>query len=106
MIDLIKKTRASGVLFISGDVHYGEISKLNAEGCYPLYDVTSSGITSTWYFATPNAQRIEGPVMDNHFGKITIGWQEQDPPITMEIFDLHNNQRVEHTIRLSQISFK
>lgn len=105
MIGLIKKTKANGVLFISGDVHYAEISKYDADGCYPIYDVTSSGITSTWYFATPNAYRIEGPVMENHFGMIAIQWKEPDPSIKMEIYDIRNNQRVEHTIRLSEISF-
>ena len=105
MIDVIKRTKANGVLFISGDVHYAEISKFDAEGCYPIYDVTSSGITSTWHFATPNANRIEGPVMDNHFGLIGINWKEADPFIKMEIIDIRNNQRVEHTIKLSEISF-
>lgn len=104
MLDLIKSTKANGVLFITGDVHYGEISVLNDEGLYPIYDFTSSGITSTWDFATPNANRIEGPVMDNHFGLLTITW-DQDPEIRMEIFDVKDNQRVEYTIRLSDISF-
>ena len=105
-LDLVKKTKASGVLFITGDVHYGEISKLEKEGLYPIYDFTSSGITSTWHFATPNENRIEGPVMDNHFGLLTIDWTEKDPTIKMEIIDVRNNQRVEHGIRLSEISFK
>lgn len=105
MVNLIKKTKANGVMFISGDVHYAEISKYEAPGCYPLYDVTSSGITSTWYFATPNAHRIEGPVMENHFGLISIDWKQKDPAITMEIIDIKENQRIEHTVRLSQLSF-
>ncbi|MBL7802494.1 MAG: alkaline phosphatase family protein [Saprospiraceae bacterium] len=105
MLDLIKKTRANGVLFITGDVHYGEISVLHEPGLYPIYDVTASGITSTWYFATPNDNRIEGPVMDNHFGQISIDWTQTDPLITMEIFDIRGNQRVEHQVRLSEISF-
>jgi alkaline phosphatase D len=105
MIDLIKRTKANGVLFISGDVHYAEISKYDADGCYPIYDVTSSGITSTWYFATPNAYRIEGPVMDNHFGMISVNWKESDPTIKMEIIDIRNNQRIEHSIKLSEITF-
>jgi alkaline phosphatase D len=105
-IDLVKKTKANGVLFISGDVHYAEISKLKAEDCYPIFDVTSSGITSTWTFATPNDNRIEGPVMDNHFGLISIDWKAKDPQIKMEIWDVRNNQRIEHTIGLSEIMFK
>jgi len=103
-IDLIKKTRASGVLFLTGDVHYGELSKLNVSDLYPLYDFTSSGITSTWSFATPNSNRIEGPIMDNNFGLITIRW-EKDPVIDLQLIDAANNSRVQYQFRLSEISF-
>ena len=105
-LNLIKKTRANGVVFITGDVHYAEISKLDVEGQYPIYDVTASGITSTWHFATPNKNRIEGPIMENHFGLITIDWNKKDPELKMEIWDVRDNQRIEHTIMLSEISFK
>lgn len=105
LLDLIKKTRANGVLFITGDVHYAEISELRDKGLYPIYDVTSSGITSTWHFATPNENRIEGPVMENHFGLLSIDWSQPDPLIKMEIYDNRNNQRIEHSVRLSEISF-
>lgn len=105
-LELIKKTKANGVLFITGDVHYAEISKLEVKNQYPVYDITSSGITSTWYFATPNDNRIEGPVMENHFGLLTIDWAKKDPEIKMEIWDIRDNQRIEHTIRVSEISFK
>jgi len=105
MLELIKKTKASGVMFLTGDVHYAEISKLQAEGLYPIYDITSSGITSTWDFATLNKNRIEGPVMDNHFGLVTITWKK-DPVIKMEIIDKFNNQRIEYTVKRSEISNK
>jgi alkaline phosphatase D len=104
-LDLVKKTRANGVMFITGDVHYAEISKLQHKGLYPIYDVTASGITSSWHFATPNTNRIEGPVMDNHFGLLTIDWQQKDPVIKMEIWDIRDNQRIEYSIKLSEISF-
>ena len=105
MLDLIKKTKANGVIFLTGDVHYAEISKLQEEGMYPVYDVTASGITSTWDFATLNKNRIEGPIMDNHFGLLTIEWQD-DPVIKMEIIDKFRNNRIEYTIKRSEISFK
>jgi alkaline phosphatase D len=104
VLDLIKNTKANRVLFLTGDVHYAEISKLQENGLYPLYDITSSGITSTWDFATPNKNRIEGPVMDNHFGLLTITW-EKDPVIQMQIIDKYNNSRIEYTIKASDISF-
>jgi len=72
MFEIINKTRANGVIFISGDVHYGEISKLFNPITYPIFDVTSSGLTQTWEFATPNSNRIAGPVMENNYGMLTI----------------------------------
>ncbi len=104
MLNLIKETKAEGVIFLTGDVHYAEISRVNEPGLYPVYDVTSSGITSTWSFATPNKYRIEGPVMDNHFGLLTVTW-ERDPVVRMEVIDKYNNSRIEYTIKRSEISF-
>ena len=37
--------QVSGVIFISGDVHFGEISRYDCGLSYPVYDITSSGIT-------------------------------------------------------------
>jgi len=105
MLELLKKTKANGVIFLTGDVHYAEISKLEEPGLYPIYDVTASGITSTWDFATLNKNRIEGPVMDNHFGLLTIDWQTV-PVIKMEIIDKYRNSRIEYTIKGSEIMFK
>jgi alkaline phosphatase D len=105
MTQLIKKTRAEGVIFISGDVHYAEISKRQFDQLYPIYDITSSGITSTWDFPTRNKYRIEGPVMENHFGLIIIDWSNDIPLIKMEVIDIQGNQRIEYTFPLDQLSF-
>jgi alkaline phosphatase D len=103
LLDLIKKTKANGVMFITGDVHYSEISKLETD-FYPIYDHTSSGLSSTWHFATPNRNRIEGPIMENHFGLITINWGDKTS-VTMETWDISNNKRFEYTVSLSELSF-
>lgn len=103
-VDLIKTTRANGVMFISGDVHYAEISKLNVEGGYPLYDVTASGITSTWDFAAPNDNRIDGAIMENHFGLLTVNFNE-DPEIKIEIIDYTGKTRISRTVKLDELRF-
>jgi alkaline phosphatase D len=105
MLELIRKTRANGVFFISGDVHYSELCKLPAGNGYPIYDLTCSGITEEWKFATPNNYRVGQPVMDNHFGIIDIDWSKADPVISLEVWDLHNRQRIHQVIPLSEISF-
>jgi alkaline phosphatase D len=104
-IDLIKKTKANGVFFISGDVHYAELSKLKQDGVYPLYDLTSSGITSTWDFATPNDNRIGGPVMENNYGIIKVDWSQADPEIKLQVYDKANALRIDQAVRLSELKF-
>jgi alkaline phosphatase D len=105
MLDVIRKSKANGVVFISGDVHYAEISKLTGEGMYPVYDVTSSGITSTWGFATPNDNRVDGPVMENNFGLIKINWELADPEIIMQVHDVSGQVRIDRTVKLSELKF-
>lgn len=91
MLELIKAKKANGVVFISGDVHYAEVSKLKHPGLYPIYDITSSGITSTWGFATPNDNRIQGPVMENHFGLLEMDWVKQE--LRMKVIDVKGEER-------------
>jgi alkaline phosphatase D len=104
MLDLIKKTNAEGVIFISGDVHYAEISKLTSQNIYPLYDVTSSGITSTWDFATPNDNRIDGPVMENNFGALIINWDKKE--VEMQIHDADGKKRISRMVKFSDLKLK
>jgi alkaline phosphatase D len=103
---LIERTKANGILFISGDVHYGEISKWQHPITYPIYDITSSGITSTWKFATPNTNRIEGPIMENHFGLLKINWKEPAPIVTAQLIDVNNNIRAEYIIDGKELFIK
>jgi alkaline phosphatase D len=70
-----------------------------------LYDVTSSGITSTWDFATPNDNRIDGPVMENNYGLVTIDWSKENPEITFQIHDVAKKKRINKTIKLSELKF-
>jgi alkaline phosphatase D len=104
MLKLIQKTKAEGVIFLTGDVHYSEISKLETD-FYPIYDFTSSGLSSKWLFATPNKNRIKGAVMDNHFGLLNIDLNADNPGIKMETIDVKNNSRFELQINLNDLKF-
>lgn len=104
MIDLISKTNASGVIFVSGDVHFGELSVQKPTNTYPLYDLTASGITST-DFPQPNKYRVAKQIHENHFGTISIDWAQADPAITFEIYNVVKDAVFSRTIKLSEISF-
>ncbi|XP_024991393.1 uncharacterized protein LOC112525467 isoform X2 [Cynara cardunculus var. scolymus] len=45
LFSLISDSKRDGVFFISGDVHFGEITRFDCATGYPLYDITSSGLT-------------------------------------------------------------
>ena len=104
MIDLIKKTQARGVVFISGDVHWGEISKMEVDGGYPIYDVTSSGITQTWDIIEPNTNRIGEPVPQNNVGLIEVDLSSAER-VSLSIFDITEQKVVEHSVELKELRF-
>ena len=68
LFDLIRRKRANGVVFLSGDIHYAELSKREVNVPYPLWDLTSSGLTEEWRVPTPNANRASEVVADANFG--------------------------------------
>jgi alkaline phosphatase D len=104
MLELIKETKSNGVFFISGDVHYAELSYIPNPGSYPIYDLTCSGLSEEWKFATPNDHRIGMPVMDNHFGLIKIDWFTEHPTIRLEVWDNSNKLRIIKAIPLSDLT--
>ena len=106
MIDLIKKTKANGCVFISGDVHWAEISKREYDDRYPLYDITASGLTEEWYNVEPNKFRVGEAFRKNHFGMLEINWGQDDPTVTMNIIDVNGKVQIKHKTSLSEISFK
>ena len=104
-LDLIKKTKANGVVFISGDLHYAELSYIKADDMYGIYDLTSSGLTEKWDFSVPNENRIGSPVMDNQFGMIQFHLNAPEPFIVLEIIDRNNQTRIQQEVRLSTLQF-
>lgn len=105
MIQLIDCTKANGVVFISGDVHLGEISKCEIDAGYPLYDITSSGLSMKWHSPTYNLNRIEGPVMQNNFGLLTIE-KGATTNLHFQLIDANNQSQAELLIPLTELQFK
>lgn len=77
LFKLIGESQAEGVIFISGDRHIAEVSKFEADYLsYPLYEVTSSGLTHTW--SRPgeeaNEHRISDLIIELNYGLIDVEW--------------------------------
>lgn len=106
MLDLIKSCRAEGVIFISGDVHWGELSILEVDGLYPLHDLTSSGLTEDWDSVEPNRNRHGQVVRENNAGFLEIDWSEADPALSLQVLDVQGEARIRKDLRRSELRFK
>ncbi|MBX7181144.1 MAG: alkaline phosphatase family protein [Bacteroidia bacterium] len=105
MMRLIEKTKANGLFFVSGDVHYSEMSKLKRTNAYPFYDLTSSGMTHGHSCAGENIHRIHGAYMKPNFGWIDIEWKGMETLITLKIISEEGEVKIEHPIYLKELQF-
>lgn len=104
LFDTIRRTRANGLICLSGDTHYAEISKLETNVPYPIWDFTSSGLTEVWPVLPPNALRVGDAFRNRNFGLITLDWRSNGR--TGIKVDLNNEQgamQLTQSINLSQL---
>lgn len=105
LINLIGETKANGVIFLSGDVHYGELSCERNEVPYPLWDLTSSGLTHYWPTPGPNSNRVyPATVNERNFGLVNISWKSDKTDVALTIHDAKGRQKLHHSLRLSSLS--
>ena len=103
LIELIRRKRANGVVFLSGDMHYAELSKLDVNVPYALWDLTSSGLTEVWPAATPNANRVSDVIREPNFGLIDIDWQGAQTTVTLSIVDQRGTRRIQKALTLAEL---
>lgn len=65
LMDFLQENRISGVVFMTGDRHHSEIIKVERPGMYPLFDITSSPLTS-------GTHKFGGPEKDNPFRVVGV----------------------------------
>lgn len=103
---LIRESRAGGVLIISGDRHWAELSVAREDVPYPLYDLTSSSFNQIHPRGTPTDNRfraLEKTYHRENFGAISIDWEQADPAISLEVRDADNRVQIEQRVRLSEL---
>ncbi|MFT4968458.1 MAG: alkaline phosphatase D [Chitinophagales bacterium] len=103
LLQLIQGSQANGVICISGDVHWGEISKLENSYTYPIYDVTSSGLTQTWHKTEPNSNRIGEVIPQSNFGIIQIDWEANQ--LELQIYDEQDSLRARTLLNFKDLQF-
>ena len=98
LFELVKDTGSTGVVFLSGDRHLAEVSKLPAghpDGAgYPLYDITSSSLNAPGgnvtksgvrFASEVNSYRVGLTYFDVNFGTVLIDWEPADPVVRFQV---------------------
>jgi alkaline phosphatase D len=100
---LIRDTQARGLIIVSGDRHIGGLYReANATLPYPLYELTSSGITHPWATAKeagPN--RIDPLVTVLHYGVVDIDFAARR--LALVLRGLDNHVLHSHTITFEEL---
>ncbi|MBE7490157.1 MAG: alkaline phosphatase family protein [Planctomycetes bacterium] len=78
--DAIARRRVGGVVFLSGDRHFAELLRVQPAGCYPLFEFTSSPLSSPNNPPAPgspehdNPARVRGTLVPDrrNYGRIAV----------------------------------
>jgi len=102
LYDLIGRTAASGVVFLSGDRHLGAFYRETAGTPYPLIEMTSSGITKSYQSREAGPNRIGAILGEVNFGTIEIDWAA--PRVTLALRDVNGATQRQLVVTLDELA--
>lgn len=98
IIDLIEAENIKNVVFLTGDRHRTELTKLELKNGNVLYDLTCSPLTSKAYAAKDEAHdlRVKGTLVEErNFGVLNFSGSLEARKLNMQIFDVNGKLKWE-----------
>lgn len=110
LIDELRRRKVEGLIFLSGDRHHSELVRIEPVGSYPLYDFTSSPLTSRGASAEGELQspvRVDGTLVNNqhNFGMLHFTGEGEKRMVTLETRDAKGKILWSHAIRAAQLRY-
>ncbi len=109
LLSLISDEKISGVLFLTGDRHHSELTKLEREGSYPLYDFTISSFTAG---ISPgkdelNTMRVPGKISDEHnFALFNVSGKNKNRILTCTVYNVKGEALWDYSINENELKNK
>ena len=91
LLDLLAQEQVKGVVFLSGDRHHTELTRMERPGTYPLYDLTVSPLSAG--VSAPSAEeqntgRVEGTLVNaRNFATLEFSGPAAARVMTIRVFD-------------------
>lgn len=102
---LVRETGAKGVVFLSGDRHIGALYRETVDVPYPMYELTSSGITHPWAQASEAGPNRIGPLVTvSHYGMVEVDWASRS--LLLQLKDQAGTIRQSQGIFLNELQVK
>jgi alkaline phosphatase D len=102
MLQTLDRFNVRNAVFISGDMHYAELSSEHTPAGFTVYDLTSSGMN---YFEAgehyPNRNRISIHDTSPNFGVLDFDWQTQTVTVSLQV----RNDKGQTVIRRDVVLF-
>jgi len=108
LFETVRKTRAEGVIFLTGDQHYGEVNRLDGAMDYDAIELQFAGINQIedpeW-----NPLRVAPVIQSKHsYALLDIQLEETErevPHLLFHIYDAMNDQReLTYRVNLSELT--
>ena len=102
--------KIEGIIFLSGDRHFSELSKMDRLNAYPLHEFTVSPLTSNYCdicINENNSSRIEeSTVFERNFAIFNIKGPKNNRRIDYKTFNSNGELVWQYTIYASELKFK
>ena len=102
LLELIAKTQAPGVIFLSGDRHHADTSATQQGSLtYPVHELTASGLTHSTGLRERNRHRVAEQYTHENFGMVELDWERGR--VHMRTHSVEGPVAVEHTAELAAL---
>ena len=110
LLDFLRTARIEGVVFLSGDRHHTELLKRQEPGLYPLYEFTSSPLTSNGRRIPEeenNPRRVPGTwvTATRNFGIVEVTGPPKERVLTLRTLDGTGKELWKREIRRAELGF-
>ncbi len=113
LMNFISEYKINGVVFLTGDRHISEIIKIQPKKGYPLYDITSSPITSGVFSKIKDTPEFNNPsrvpntlITENNFTRIAVSGMDKERILKLQFINKAGQVLGDFSINASDLLFK
>lgn len=105
----LEEEQITGVVFVSGDRHISEISRLDRTGLWPVFDITASPLTSRAVAQSTETHplRVEGSfIKERNFTTLEFSGPWENRVMTVRFFNTSGKELFSYEIKASDLGIQ